>query len=181
MNRLLTAGPPRPCVPSARETSVSPGVERFPKRRKNSRRNTVLGQQGRWHANITALQHIQVAGAVNEDDRGRRPSGRAAPGARIGEVVSSPCPKSPAVEACFPVSPSSPRLCGGGQGDGIPKRAARAKDVTMHVLNKVAARCSKGASGIVTLLVVGIAACGAAFAQAPRTGGPTPSGPGAEV
>jgi uncharacterized protein DUF4399 len=49
------------------------------------------------------------------------------------------------------------------------------------VLNKVAARCSKGASGIAALLVVGIAACGAAFAQAPRTGGPTPSGPGAEV
>src|SRR4029453_1485226 len=62
-----------------------------------------------------------------------------------------------------------------------PKRAARAKDVAMHVLNKVAARCSKGASGIAALLVVGIAACGAAFAQAPRTGGPTPSGPGAEV
>src|SRR5262245_41667091 len=62
-----------------------------------------------------------------------------------------------------------------------PKRAARAKDVAMHVLNKVAARCSKRASGIAALLVVGIAACGAAFAQAPRTGGPTPSGPGAEV
>src|SRR5262245_27054188 len=73
MNRLLTAGPPRPCVPSARETSVSPGVERFPKRRKNSRRNAALGQQGRWHANITALQYIQVAGAVNEDDRGGAP------------------------------------------------------------------------------------------------------------
>src|SRR5262245_5300622 len=82
MNRLLTAGPPRPCVPSARETSVSPGVERFPKRRKNSRRNAALGQQGRWHANITALQYIQVAGAVNEDGRAGRPSGRGPPGAR---------------------------------------------------------------------------------------------------
>jgi hypothetical protein len=51
----------------------------------------------------------------------------------------------------------------------------------MHVLNKVAARCSKGASAIAAFVVVGIAACGAAFAQAPRTGGPTPSGPGAEV
>src|SRR5262245_66547673 len=69
MNRLLTAGPPRPCVPSARETSVSPSVERFPKRRKNSRRNAALGQQGRWHANITALQHFRVAGGVNVNDR----------------------------------------------------------------------------------------------------------------
>src|SRR5262245_34468736 len=69
MDRLLTAGPPRPCVPSARETSASPSVERFPKRRKNSRRNAALGQQGRWHANITALQHFQVAGGVNENDR----------------------------------------------------------------------------------------------------------------
>src|SRR5262245_20802544 len=86
---------------------------------------------------------------------GRRPSGRGPPGVRIGEVVSSPCPNAPAVEACFPVSPSSPRLCRGGQGDGIPKQAARAKDVAMHVLNKIAARCSKGASGIVALLVVG--------------------------
>ena len=164
MNRLLTAGPPRPCVPSARETSLSPGVERFPKRRKNSRRNAALGQQGRWHANITALQYIQVAGAVNDNDRGGGPRGVLRPCTRNGGVVSSPCPNSPAVEACFPVSPSSPRLCGGGQGDGIPKRAARAKDVAMHVLNKVAAKCSKGASGIVALLVVGIAAFGAAFA-----------------
>ena len=51
----------------------------------------------------------------------------------------------------------------------------------MHVLNKIPATRSKRMIPFAALLVVGIAGLGAALAQAQRTGGPTPSGPGAEV
>jgi hypothetical protein len=51
----------------------------------------------------------------------------------------------------------------------------------MHVLKKVATRCSKRAIRGAALLFVGIAACGAVAAQAQRTGGPTPAPAGAEV
>src|SRR5882672_11848350 len=46
----------------------------------------------------------------------------------------------------------------------------------MHVLDKLGARCGRGASLVAALLLV---AGGVALAQ--RTGGPTKSGPGAEV
>jgi hypothetical protein len=51
----------------------------------------------------------------------------------------------------------------------------------MHVLEKVEARHSGCANLVVTLLLAGIASCGVAVAQTQRTGGPTASGPGAEV
>src|SRR5438128_2117352 len=51
----------------------------------------------------------------------------------------------------------------------------------MHVLKKVVAKPSWITSHVVTMLFVAIASCGAAFSQSQRTGGPTPSAPGAEV
>ena len=51
----------------------------------------------------------------------------------------------------------------------------------MHVLEKVEARHGGCANLVVTLLLAGIAGCGVAVAQTQRTGGPTVSGPGAEV
>jgi hypothetical protein len=52
----------------------------------------------------------------------------------------------------------------------------------MRMLNKDGERPDRRAGAIgVTLLLVGTLACGIALAQERRTGGPTPSGPGAEV
>ena len=51
----------------------------------------------------------------------------------------------------------------------------------MDVLKKVAGKPSRLTSHVVATLFVAIASCGAAFAQTQRTGGPTPSAPGAEV
>jgi hypothetical protein len=51
----------------------------------------------------------------------------------------------------------------------------------MHVLDEIRTRHSKAANTTMMLLFVGIAACDIAFAQAPRTGGPTPASPGAQV
>jgi hypothetical protein len=52
----------------------------------------------------------------------------------------------------------------------------------MRMLNKDGERPDRRAGAIgVALLLVGALACGIALAQERRTGGPTPSGPGAEV
>jgi Domain of unknown function (DUF4399) len=51
----------------------------------------------------------------------------------------------------------------------------------MCVLSKVGAWRSKAANSVAAVLFGSIVAGGTAFAQAPQTGGPTPSAPGAEV
>jgi hypothetical protein len=51
----------------------------------------------------------------------------------------------------------------------------------MLVCNKAGDRLFKLVNSVVTLLVVGAATCGLAFAQERRTGGPTPAAEGAEV
>jgi hypothetical protein len=54
----------------------------------------------------------------------------------------------------------------------------------MRVLNKIAGRHERIAIAIAlagAMLLAGALACDVAIAQQPRTGGPTPSGPGAEV
>jgi hypothetical protein len=51
----------------------------------------------------------------------------------------------------------------------------------MHVLQKVAGKPGWLTRRAVAMLFVAIASCGAAFSQSQRTGGPTPSAPGAEV
>jgi hypothetical protein len=51
----------------------------------------------------------------------------------------------------------------------------------MDVLEKVAGKPSWLTAHAVAMLFVAVASCGAAFAQTQRTGGPTPSAPGAEV
>jgi hypothetical protein len=51
----------------------------------------------------------------------------------------------------------------------------------MHVLQKVAGKPGWLTSHVVAMLFVAIASGGAAFSQGQRTGGPTPSAPGAEV
>jgi hypothetical protein len=52
----------------------------------------------------------------------------------------------------------------------------------MRVLNKNGGRPDQRANATsLALLLIGALACGVAFAQERRTGGPTPSGPGAEV
>jgi hypothetical protein len=51
----------------------------------------------------------------------------------------------------------------------------------MYVRNEVGDRSFKFVNFVMTLLVVGAATCGLAFAQERRTGGPTPSAEGAEV
>jgi hypothetical protein len=51
----------------------------------------------------------------------------------------------------------------------------------MDVLKKVAAKPSRLTSSVIAMLFVAVASCSAAFAQTQRTGGPTPSAPGAEV
>src|SRR6476659_596322 len=51
----------------------------------------------------------------------------------------------------------------------------------MDVLQKVAGKPSRLTSHVVVMLFVAVASCGAAFSQTQRTGGPTPSAPGAEV
>src|SRR5262249_50305769 len=60
------------------------------------------------------------------------------------------------------------------------KRREPRKDVAMHVLKNVGAIRRRGAVLVLALPIVGVALYGAALAQAPRTGGPTKSGPGAE-
>ena len=51
----------------------------------------------------------------------------------------------------------------------------------MHVLKNVGASRRRGAILVLALPIVGVALYGVALAQAQRTGGPTKSGPGAEV
>jgi hypothetical protein len=51
----------------------------------------------------------------------------------------------------------------------------------MNAFKKVATKHSRLMNHMATMLIVGIASCGAVFAQNQRTGGPTPSAPGAEV
>ena len=51
----------------------------------------------------------------------------------------------------------------------------------MDVLEKVAGKPSWLTAHVVAMLFVAVASCGAAFAQTQRTGGPTPSAPGAEL
>jgi hypothetical protein len=51
----------------------------------------------------------------------------------------------------------------------------------MDVLKKVARKPGWLTGQVVAMLFVAIASCGAAFSQSQRTGGPTPSAPGAEV
>jgi hypothetical protein len=51
----------------------------------------------------------------------------------------------------------------------------------MDVLKKVVAKPGWITSHVVAILFVAFASCGAVFSQGQRTGGPTPSGPGAEV
>jgi hypothetical protein len=51
----------------------------------------------------------------------------------------------------------------------------------MDVLKKVVAKPGWITSHVVVMLFVAFASCGAVFSQGQRTGGPTPSGPGAEV
>ena len=51
----------------------------------------------------------------------------------------------------------------------------------MDVLKTIVAKPGWIMRHVVAMLVVAIASCGAAFAQSQRTGGPTPSAPGAEV
>jgi hypothetical protein len=51
----------------------------------------------------------------------------------------------------------------------------------MDVLKKVVAKPDWITSHVVAMLFVAFASCGVVFAQGQRTGGPTPSGPGAEV
>src|SRR5262249_50950909 len=55
------------------------------------------------------------------------------------------------------------------------------RGVAMDVLKTIAGEPSWLTSHVVTMLFVAIASCGAAFSQSQRTGGPTPSAPGAEV
>src|SRR6185437_1819337 len=56
------------------------------------------------------------------------------------------------------------------------------KDPAMHELKQVAGNTGKRAHALATLLVVALLGGGGiALAQAPRAGGPTPSGQGAEV
>src|SRR6186997_510867 len=56
------------------------------------------------------------------------------------------------------------------------------KDPAMHELKQVAGKTGKRADALATLLVVALLGGGGiALAQAQRTGGPTPSGQGAEV
>src|SRR5438105_4901220 len=56
------------------------------------------------------------------------------------------------------------------------------KDVAMRVLNNNVGRLDRRAKATCgTLLLIGALACGVALAQERRAGGPTPSGPGAEV
>src|SRR5262247_4705750 len=55
------------------------------------------------------------------------------------------------------------------------------RGVDMDVLQKVARKPGWRTSHAVAMLFVAIASCGAAFSQSQRTGGPTPSAPGAEV
>jgi hypothetical protein len=51
----------------------------------------------------------------------------------------------------------------------------------MDVLKKVVAKPGRITSYVVAMLFVAFASCGAVFSQGQRTGGPTPSAPGAEV
>jgi hypothetical protein len=51
----------------------------------------------------------------------------------------------------------------------------------MDVLKTIVAKPGWITSHVVAMLFVAFASCGAVFAQGQRTGGPTPSGPGAEV
>jgi uncharacterized protein DUF4399 len=51
----------------------------------------------------------------------------------------------------------------------------------MDVLKKIAGKPGWLTSYVLALVIVAVASCGAAFAQTARTGGPTPSAPGAEV
>lgn len=51
----------------------------------------------------------------------------------------------------------------------------------MDVLKKVAGKPSRLTAQLVVTLFVAVTSCGAAYAQTQRTGGPTPSAPGAEV
>jgi len=51
----------------------------------------------------------------------------------------------------------------------------------MDVLEKVAGKPSWLTAHVVAMLFVAVASCGAAFAQTQRTGGPTPSAPGADL
>ena len=55
------------------------------------------------------------------------------------------------------------------------------RGVDMHALQKVAGKPGWLTRRVVAMLFVAIASCGAAFSQGQRTGGPTPSAPGAEV
>src|SRR5262245_6444009 len=55
------------------------------------------------------------------------------------------------------------------------------RGVDMDVLQKVAGKPGWLTSHVVAMLFVAIASCGVAFSQSQRTGGPTPSAPGAEV
>jgi hypothetical protein len=61
------------------------------------------------------------------------------------------------------------------------KRTVPRKEVYMHALEKVGTRHRKGAKLVVTLLLAAIGGWGVAAAQEPQSGGPTKSGPGAEV
>src|SRR5262249_59134135 len=86
--------------------------------------------------------------------------------------------------ARFPAQRSSPRLPirEWVDIDGFPRQTARATEgVAMHVLKNVGAIRRRGAVLVLALPIVGVALYGAALAQAQRTGGPTKSGPGAEV
>src|SRR5215467_6676383 len=55
------------------------------------------------------------------------------------------------------------------------------RGMDMHVLQKVAGKPGWLTRRVVATLFVAIASCGAAFSEGQRTGGPTPSAPGAEV
>src|SRR5262245_30980234 len=87
-------------------------------------------------------------------------------------------------DARFPVQQSSPRLSTREWVEiyGFPKQTARATEgVAIHVLKNVGASPRRGAILVLALPIVGVALYGVALAQAQRTGGPTKSGPGAEV
>ena len=51
----------------------------------------------------------------------------------------------------------------------------------MDVLKTIVAKPGWITSHVVAMLLVAFASCGAVFSQGQRTGGPTPSAPGAEV
>src|SRR6516164_5368747 len=116
----------------------------------------VFGYQPAWRARLPLRRALMVAG------HGWR-------------VAFQPC--QPALDwilsTCLRLDPAS---SSGRWWEREPPRG-----VAMDVLKKVVAKPGWITSHVVAMLFVAFASCGVVFSQGQRTGGPTPSAPGAEV